>query len=219
MFDLRSYSYDEMCKAFKTDRNDCIKKKLTTLGYTFTTSGRGKKIQFDITAYNKPELYDFKQFCIEELGYDVRTDFKKLYLFYSKFFFDEEYRKLPYVVITRKLESEMEISRQTISKHINRLVNLNVLGLGEFFYYAHGYDKDGNKQAVSISEKLYKDGWTEYWTGKETDYSTAMRALLAYVHGIPQKVPEKIFNAFEWDKIQRLMDIIKKEKKENGENI
>ena len=46
-----------------------------------------------------------------------------------------------------------------------------------------------------------------------------MSALLAYVHGIPQKVAEKIFNAFEWDKIQRLMDIIKKEKKENGENI
>ena len=82
MFDLRSYSYDEMCKAFKTDRNDCIKKKLTTLGYTFTTSGRGKKIQFKIVAYNKPELYDFKQFCIEELGYDVRTDFKKLYVEY-----------------------------------------------------------------------------------------------------------------------------------------
>ena len=110
----------------------------------------------------------------------------------------------------------MKISRQTIKNYIERLVKLNFVGLGEFAYYAHGYDEEGNKQTVPISEKLYKDGWTEYWTGKETDYSTAMSALLAYVHGIPQKVPEKIFNAFEWDKIQRLMDIIEEEKKVNG---
>ena len=44
-------------------------------------------------------------------------------------------------------------------------------------------------------------------------------ALVAYVCGYPQKVPEKIFNAFEWDKIEKLKNIIEKEKKENGENI
>ena len=216
MFELRTYSCEEMCKAFKTDRNDYIKKKLTTLGYTFTTSGRGKKIEFNITAYNKPELHDFKKFCIEELGFDIRADFKKLYLFYSKFFFDEEYRKLPYIEITRRLESEMKISRQTIKNYIERLIKLNIVGLGEFAYYAHGYDEEGNKQTVAISEKLYKDGWIEYWTGKETNYEVAISALIAYVRGYPQKVPEKTFNAFEWDKIERLKAIIEEEKKANG---
>lgn len=219
MLETRIYTYEEMCKIFKTDRNDYIKKKLTTLGYTFTTTGRGKNIEFTLTSYQKTRLFDFKKFCIEELGYGVTTDFEKLYAFYNRFFFDEELRKLPYIEITRRLEKEVKISRQTISKHINRLVKQNVLGLGNYAYYAHGFDEDGNKQTVPISEKLYKDGWTEYWTGKETDYDTAVSAILACVCGYPQKVPEKVFNAFEWDKIKRLMDIIEQERKESGEDL
>lgn len=216
MIDMRTYAQQELCAIFNTNRNDEIKKKLTKLGYTFTTEGRGKNIKITITGYQEPPLAEFKEFCINEFGFDVRVDFNKLYTFFNTFFFDENFRKLPYIEMTRRIEKEMKISRQTISKWIKHLAKENVLGLGDFTYYAHGYDENGNKQTVPITEKLYKDGWCEYWTGKETSYYKAISALVAFVCGFPQKVPEKVFNAFEHEKIERMIKIIEKEREKNG---
>ena len=79
-------------------------------------------------------------------------------------------------------------------------------------YYAQGYDEEGNKQTVEIDRETYNNGWKKYWTGKEFGYQEAVSALVYYVSGFPQKVPEKVFNAFEYKKIEKLMEIIDKEK-------
>ena len=41
------------------------------------------------------------------------------------------------------------------------------------------------------------------FVGKEKGYQEAVSALVAYVSGFPQKVPEKVFNAFEYKKIKK----------------
>ena len=216
MIELKTYNQAEMFEILKTDRNDVVKRKLTAQGYTFTTEGRGKNIKFILTGYEQPLHWEFKRHCIDVLGYDVRTDFDKLYIFFSVFLYEADFRKLSYIQMTRHLEQKMQISRQTISKWIDKLLKENILGLGDFTYYAQGYDEDGNKRTVEIDRQTYNNGWSEYWTGKEKGYQEAVSALVAYVSGFPQKVPEKIFNAFEYEKIEKLMEIIDKENKTNG---
>lgn len=215
MYDMRTYTQEELCKLFKTKDNAQIKKKLNDLGYIYTTEGRGKALKITLIDYKPPLHGEFKEYCKNVLGYKPQTDFDKLFIFFSHFMYDEDIRKLPYIEITRKLEKEMSISRQTISKWVKHLVKENVMGESNYNYFAHGYDEDGNKITVPISEKQYKDGWSEYWSGKETGYEEALNRLVAYVSGFPQKVPEKVFNAFEYKKIEKLMEIIDKEKNTN----
>lgn len=212
MLALKEYNQTEMFELFKTDRNDVVKRKLIAQGYTFTTEGRGKNIKFILTEYKQPLHWELKKYCVDVLGYDVRTDFEKLYIFFSVFMYDAEFRKLSYIEMTRRLEIKMQISRQTISKWIDKMLENNILGKGNYTYFAHGYDEEGNKQTVEISQQMYKNGWSEYWSGKETGYHEAISALVNYVSGFPQKVPEKVFNAFEYEKIEKLMEIIEKEK-------
>jgi len=216
MIELKTYNQTEMFELFKTDRNDVVKRKLTAQGYTFTTEGRGKSIKFILTGYEPPLHWEFKRYCIDELGYDVRTDFDKLYVFFSVFLYEADFRKLSYIQMTRHLEQTMQVSRQTINKWIDKLLNANILGLGNYTYFAHGYDEEGNKRTVEIDRETYNNGWKEYWTGKELGYQEAVSALVYYVSGFPQKVSEKVFNAFEYEKIERLMEIIDKENKANG---
>lgn len=215
MLDTRQYTQKELCDLFNTDRNDVIKKKLTSQGYIYTTEGRGKNLIVTITGYEPPLHAEFKEYCINELGFAPQTDFDKLYIFFSKFIFDDEFRRLPFIEITRRLESDVKISRQTISKWIKHLLKEDILGEGNYYYYAHGYDEEGNKKTVPINEQTYKNGWSEYWTGKETSYEEAVQALVSYICGFPQKVPEKVFNAFNYKKVERLINIIEKEKKAN----
>ena len=74
MLEARKYTKTEMAEILETTDNQGISRKLQRYGIEFEKSGRGEKLIFDIKAV--PDK--FKMYCISELGYDGRIDFRKL---------------------------------------------------------------------------------------------------------------------------------------------
>ena len=74
MLDLKVYSKAELVEIFGTEDTQGLKRKMQRYGIEFQTAGRGDNLTFDIIKTADP----FKVFCIDELGYDGRTDFRKL---------------------------------------------------------------------------------------------------------------------------------------------
>lgn len=209
MLDLKTYTRQELIELFKTDRLDSIKGKIKRQGYEYTTDGRGKT--FTLTITKLP--FHFRNFCIEELGFAPQTDFKKLKKFLYRFFFDKEFQQLPSSAMARELETDCQVTYQTINRWMEKLFEQSMIfrSLWEFNYYSHGRDYDGNIITFPIDRQTYREAWKAYWENKDYGYTEAVNSMLIVSKGTPEKLGKLLENAFGGKKIDKLKEILEKE--------
>lgn len=209
MLDQKTYSRQELMDLFKTDRLDSIKSKLKRQNYQFTTSGRGSN--FTLTITDLPP--QFRNFCVDELGFAPQTDFMRLKKFLYRFFYDEEFQKLPQTEMERVLDEEgFYISSQTIGKWIQKLIDCGLIwrSFADFNYYTINHRRE--KKVLFIDKETYSEAWRAYWDGRPYSYNEACSNMYAVVKGTPHKVGKIIENVFGADKFDRLLDILESEK-------
>lgn len=210
MLDMRTYTRQELIDIFKTDRLDSIKAKIQRRGYIYTTSGRGDTFTMTITGL-PPR---FKTFCIERLGFAPQTDFERLKVFLYCFFFDDDFRKLPFVTMKRCMIGNTEITYQTISRWVKKLYDNEWVYDGDTIYYCVD---NISKSYRRIDEEQYKKAWSIYWENRVDDegysmqYFVAYNEMCVYLGGHPYKKADIIFNAFHTKDIEELKEILKEE--------
>ena len=136
MLELRVYSKAELVEIFGTEDTQGLKRKMQRYGIEFQTAGRGSTLSFNIIKTEDP----FKVFCIDELGYDGRTDFRKLRDFLYCFINDDEFRAMPDEVKAHRMaEAGKPMCRQTIANYIAKLDKMNLINrnTGDFIYYLY----------------------------------------------------------------------------------
>lgn len=133
MLEERTYTYAELSAMFGTRDNQGIQRRLNNMGIIFHTKGWGGGVTYEIQEITDP----FKAFCILDLGFNSRTDFRKLRDFLFCFLNNEDFNWRPYEMMEEYLRTEgTSVSRQTISSYIRRLEANNLISLhGEAVYY------------------------------------------------------------------------------------
>ena len=207
VIETRTYTYAELSEMFGTRDNQGIKRRLENMGIIFNMKGRGGGTTFEIQAITDP----FKAFCILELGFDSRTDFRKLRNFLFYFFYDENFNWKPHEAMEEYLRREGNaVSRQTITGYLNRLERNDLLNLhGETVYYKVFTENDKQKHEL-ISKEEYSAAWMIYWEEKEkgTDPQTAFSIMKSVLGGIPKKHYRPIPNAFTLDTYNKLVEYV-----------
>ena len=199
------YKKSELTQIFGSKSNQAINRKLDRYGVKFSVAGRGEQAVYKIRQMDDK----FKIFAITELGFDANTDFQKLRNFYFYFFNDEEFQTLPdEMKEARMRENNRDISRQTIAKYLDRLVEHNYiayLGGDDFVYY---FAHKGKRRTVEKSE--YSRAWREYWSDKESgmDYYTAIYNMIVHYGGVARKQAVPTVNAIYGKKIDEMLSYI-----------
>lgn len=199
------YRKSELTQIFGSKSNQAINRKLDRYGVKFSVAGRGEQAVYKIQQMDDK----FKIFAITELGFDANTDFQKLRNFYFYFFNDEEFQILPdEMKEARMRENNRDISRQTIAKYLDRLVEHNYiayLGGDDFVYY---FAHKGKRRTVEKSE--YSRAWREYWSDKESgmDYYTAIYNMIVHYGGVARKQAVPTVNAIYGKKIDEMLSYI-----------
>jgi len=211
MLNTRTYTRQELLELFQTDRLDYIKNKLKRQGYIYTTSGRGEA--FCLTIVSTPPR--FRNFCIERLGFAPQTDFVRLKVFLYKLFFDEAFRKLPYQAMVLLLQSEMDITYQTLSHWISILEKNHILwrSITEFNYFS----VKPEEFPIEITQELYHEAWSAYWNDRDDGWGLSVYRMKQITDGgKPHKVGVIEDNVFEEDTINELKEILQEEIHING---
>ena len=200
MLELRDYSKAELVEIFGTEDAQGLKRKLQRYGIKFQTTGRGQNLTFTITETADP----FKVFCIDELGYDGRTDFVKLRNFMYCFLNDDEFRAMPDEVKEQRMkESGKPMCRQTIAGYIAKLDAQNLIdrNSGEYIYYFAYKDT----QRIATRQE-YSEAWKEYWEAKAAG-ANSMEAIgfMRFLHGgVARKQAIPQINGIFLEKLNRL---------------
>ena len=200
MLELRDYSKAELVEIFGTEDAQGLKRKLQRYGIKFQTTGRGQNLTFTITETADP----FKVFCIDELGYDGRTDFVKLRNFLYCFLNDDEFRAMPDEVKEHRMKEEGKpMCRQTIAGYIAKLDAQNLIdrNSGEYIYYFAYKDT----QRIATRQE-YSEAWKEYWEAKAAG-ANSMEAIgfMRFLHGgVARKQAIPQINGIFLEKLNRL---------------
>ena len=203
MLEEKTYTINELAEELKMKPDSQgIKRKLLRKGITFQTIGRGKKLSFQIEKIPSP----FEFFCITELGFDSKTDLKKVCDLFYYCFNDEEFFAMPNEFKESKLDDGgKRINSATIAKYLNKLYSANYYTKGSTDYYY--YFADGNKRAYTTREE-YLDAWHDYWQLKsEVNVYFATAEIKRIYGGFPRKhaIPER--NAIENKNINLLIHL------------
>ena len=204
MLEARKYTKTEMAEILETTDNQGISRKLQRYGIEFEKSGRGENLIFDIKAV--PDK--FKMYCISELGYDGRIDFRKLREFLYCYINDDVFRAMPDEVKEYRMRAdENPISRQTIAKYTFQLKHLDIVNLdaGRYIYYF------ACKDIQRVTEhKEYVMAWKQYWENRENEMASidAISIMIATFGGVARKQAIPEFNAIYYNKIEELNRII-----------
>jgi len=204
MIETGTYTKAELSKFFGTTDTQGLKRKLQRYGITFQTSGRGNSLKFSITSTADP----FKVFCIDELGYDGRTDFIKLRNFLYCYINDDEFRSMPDEVKAHRMqEAGKPMCRQTIANYISKLIAKDLIyrDTSEFLYYFAYKDT----QRITTREE-YASAWKLYWAEKDKGYDSidAIFKMRAVYGGVARKQAVANFNGIYIDKINHLNTLI-----------
>ncbi len=157
-------------------------------GIVFEVQGRGESAVFTIKEITDP----FKIYCITELGFDGRTDFKKVRNFFFYFFNDEEFMAMPDEVKEYRMRKQgQDVSRQTIANYIAKLDSKNLIDRNTnnyIYYFAHGHEQ------IFADRATYSQAWSEYWNDIENGvyYCKVIDRMRAKYGGVAKKqaIPE-----------------------------
>lgn len=220
MLEKRKYTRQELIDLYKTSRLDAIKAKIRRAGYLFTEEGRGASYTLEIT--DLPKEDQFKQYCIEVLGFSSQTDFQKLKTFLFFFLENEEFMTLQYNEMEQIIKDHGgSVSATTISNYFKQLSAIGWTDQEPFAYVYFLHDSSSGKpKYISREEyclinkefwKLIKKGgktWKEAYTEIKEKYGNKPRKRLKDV-----KVG---FFAKQYDELWDLIDIELKENQMEG---
>lgn len=215
MLEKRKYTRQELIDLFKTSRLDAIKNKIRRAGYLFTDSGRGESYTLEITEL--PEADQFKQYCIEVLGFDPRSDFQKLKTFLFFFLENEEFMTLQYNEMEQIIKDHKgSVSAATISKYFKQLsaIEWAVQEPFEYVYFIH--DGSSGKPRY-ITREEYCSINKEFWQLIKKDglsWSEAHSRIKEKYGNKPRKRPRAVKTAFSARQYEELWDLIDTELKE-----
>ena len=206
MLELKKYDKAELAEIFGTIDTQGLKRKLQRYGIKYQTSGWGQNLTFTITETADP----FKVFCIDELGYDGRTDFVKLRNFLYCFLNDDEFRAMPDEVKAHRMaEAGKPMCRQTIAGYIAKLDAQNLIdrNSGEYIYYFAYKDT----QRIATRQE-YSEAWKQYWQHKDDGFSAgeAMAVMCANYGGVARKQAIPEVNGIYNEKIEQMLSYIQK---------
>ena len=208
MLEIREYKIAELRDIFETRDRQGIRRKLTRYGCKFEETGRGEGVVFNILS--APD--EFKVFCITEMNVPAQADFRRMKMFYYAFFEDEDFMNMPDVDKEKYMSDEYEaVSRQTIRNWIRYLERANLIYRDKFEcnYYAINKRSNGDRVVTEISRETYKEGWDVYWKNNKPEESDfAFLAAMEVWGGAVCRTPKNLINGIEWNKIERLKNII-----------
>lgn len=216
MLEKRKYTRQELIDLYKTSRLDAIKNKICRAGYLYTDAGRGKDYTLEITDLPKDD--QFKQYCIEELGFNAQTDFQKLKTFLFFFLENEEFMTLQYTEMEQIIKDHGgSISATTISSYFKQLSSIGWATRDpfEYVYFLH----DGSSGTTKyISREEYCSINKEFWQlikkeGKS--WSEAYSKIREKYGNKPRKRLKEVKTGFFSKQYEELWDLIDIELKEN----
>ena len=216
MLEKREYTRQELIDLFKTERLDAIQKRIRRAGYLFTDTGRGSSYTLEITEL--PKADQFKQYCIEELGFDPRTDFTKLKTFLFFFLENEEFMTLQYNEMEQVIKAHGgSVSAATISSYFKQLSSIGWSVQEPFEYVYFLYDSSSGKNRY-ITREEYCSINKEFWQLIKTDglsWSEAHSKIKEKYGNKPRKRPRAVKIAFAARQYEELWDLIDTDLKEN----
>ena len=204
MIELRKYKRTELAEILKTNDKQGMERKLERWGISFTEEGWGNNLEINIT-----DIADrFKVYCITKLNFGASADFQKIRNLYYAFFNDDEFMAMPDEVKEKRMgDNGKPVSRQTISRYIEKLQakNLILRNTGEYLYY-FAY----RKQQRIVEHSEYKKAWKEYWIDKDKglDSIEAICNMICNYGGVARKQEKPQANGIYLAEIQYLCDLI-----------
>lgn len=220
MLEKRKYTRQELIDLFKTSRLDAIKNKIRRAGYLFTDTGRGNSYTLEIT--DLPQADQFKQYCIEVLGFDPRTDFQKLKIFLFFFLENEEFMTLQYKEMEQIIQDHGgSVSASTISNYFKQLSAIGWASQDPFEYVYFLHDGSSGKTKY-ISREEYCSINKEFWQlikNEKLSWSEAYSSIKQKYGNKPRKRLKEVkvgFFSKQYEELWDLIDTELKEKKMEG---
>ena len=219
MLEFKYYKVNELKEMFHINRTSNLERSLNTYGVEFIKSGSGEDTTYTITAIND----ELKIFCISELGFAPQTDMRKLTYFLYYFLNVEDFVNLPDQAKEQYMnDGDRYVSRQTIARYIQKLINANYVARSNDFIYYFVYK--GVRKPTD--KETYCKAWREYFKDKENGYDSSMAIfnMIANYGGYAQKYAPTEENAIYEDKINYLnelvvLEIIKENVYKNSQSI
>ena len=209
MLECRKYEYKELSAYMGTRSPSGIKNRLRNYEVEFTTTGRGNRTVFDITAINNP----FKVFAVFDLQVPPQTDHRKFAYFVYLVMTDNSFCGMSAEMMEEHLrDSPHAVSRQTIAHYLTYLAKYNLIAIdGADCIYYRVYKKFGVQTHDIVSREEYARAWKVYWECKnEKHYDTfaAYRTMYNFFGGVPRKQSVIGKNGIYNDVIQWIVDIL-----------
>ena len=207
--ECKMYPAPDMWEYLGVKNNNAAYKKLSRYGVVCFVNGWGKHATFNIKEIPDP----FKLYCVFNMGFEPRSDFRKLrdYLFFL--LGDDEYCWLPDEPMEKYMKSKgYPISRQTIAKYRKHLLSLDYIHDGDFIYYRAYRDEYDREHYEQVDKKDYCWAWRLYWDkiGEGWASSQAYAYMYTAFQGVPRKQAKPITNAFHLKELNYLMDLVSK---------
>lgn len=213
MLELRDYSREELIELFGTDRLDAIKAKVKRQGYRYENLGRGKSYFMRIIETPQDSLV--KHYCIDKLGFDTNTDFKKLRYFLQNVLSNEGFVNLQLEEMREELEKQgISISTKTLGKYQQKLKELGWTTQNYFDYVYFVYDKNLQHNRY-ITKEEYKEMYSNYWNTVRLDksFDRAERQIKEKYGNKPRKRLKDVVNGIYSRQQNELIELINAEVK------
>lgn len=204
MLECRTYTYSEFSELFHTNDTQSIKRRLDRWGVQYEAKGRGAGVTFHIQ-----EIPDrFKLYCILDLDFSPQTDFEKLALFLYYLFNYDGFDGLPCEMMEARIKMDgLELTRQTISKYLDKLGKNNLLlrDSGNYHYY---FAQKGT--LIETTQEEYRQAWSEYWQAKDNGHSPweAIYQMCRKYGGVAKKQAIIMLNGIYGKELDALNDMV-----------
>lgn len=206
MLEPKTYSIKELSAIIGTTGKQATDRKLRSYRISYTNTGHGDSLTYTIT--DIPDR--FKVFCVFDLGFNPRTDFRKLRDFLFYLLGDDDFQWRPMELMEEYLRKAGKgVSRQTISHYIERLETLNLFSGGDFVYY-RVYKYFGVQKHEIVTREEYSAAWRLYWEKRNQGYDSraAYSCMYSAFEGVPRKQRRLEGNAFYIDTYNLLSELI-----------
>lgn len=207
MLEEKTYTIEELSDIIGTSGKEATNRKLKGYKIDYKSEGRGNKLVYTITNITDR----FKVFCVFDLGFSPQTDFRKLrdFLFYLLGNDDFNWRPMEmmeeYLLIRGK-----GISRQTISKYIERLKSLDLFAEISDYVYYRVYKYFGVQKHEIVTKEEYSKAWRLYWDKRAHGYDSraAYSCMYTAFGGVPRRHAILAKSAFCLDQYNLLTELI-----------
>ncbi len=206
MLEEKTYTIQELSAIIGTKGKTATDKKLNNYNISYTSKGRGKNLIYTIT-----DIRDrFRVFCVFDLGFSPQIDFVKLRDFLFYFLGNDDFNWRPMEMMEEYLRiAGRGMSRQTISKYITRLKELNFFAEGHYVYY-RVYKEFGVQKHEIVKREDYSAAWKVYWDKRKLGYDSRAAYSVMYnaFNGVPRKQRKMEKNGIYSDILDLLSELV-----------